>query len=153
MVTCQDPDTWAILAEKGHLVSGSGRYAAIVRPAHLLGIETPITVLAAALMDHATGAETISHRYDLVGKSTQHLAKGTKLLALGHHHTIDGVEARLVHYPEVQQKQLVPYYLLDGVKLGRDVTTGEDLTVDDVELDSSSKLLNLRQEQDETLMY
>ena len=152
VVTCQDHDTWTMLAEKGHLVSGSGRYAAIIRPAHLLGIETPVSVFAAALMGHATGAEIISHRYDLVGKSTQHIAKGTTLMALGHHHTIDGVEARLVNYPEVRQQQLVPYYLLDGVKLSRDLTTGKDITTDDIELDSSSELLSLRQEQDETLM-
>ncbi len=148
VVACEDRATWNVLKEKGHLVNSNGGCAAIYRPAHLLGIEAPISVLAAALLGQATGAEVLKHEYDLVGRASKDLAANTPLVALGHHHTIDGVEAMLVESRVAHEQNLVPYYLLDDSHLRRNMNTGDALTRENIVLPGDSTLQRLRSEQD-----
>jgi len=147
VVECEDRSTWTVLKEKGHLVNRSGRCAAIYRPAHLLGIEAAISVLAAALLGHATGAEELKHEYDLVGRASADLAAGTHMVARGHHHTIEGIEALLVKSIDAYAGKLVPYYLLDNSHLRGRVTALKPLTREKVDL-CDSVLVRLRAEQD-----
>lgn len=148
VVVCEDQATWQVLREKGHLVNRTGRCAAICHPAHLLGIEAPITVLAAALLGHATGAEILKPEYDLVGRATKKLQAGSRLAAVGHHHTIDGVEAMLIKTDKSRENGFVPYYLLDEAQLRQDISADEVIGQDKVRSDPDSILRRLRDEQD-----
>lgn len=148
VVECEDRTTWDVLKEKGHLVNRNGQCAAIYHPAHLLGIEAPISVLAAVLLGHATGAEILTHEYDLVGRASMDLPVKTHLAARGHHHTIDGIEALLVRSTEARENNLVPYYLIDDSQLCQGISAGEAVTRDKVVSTADSILQRLRAEQD-----
>ena len=54
IVACHDKKSWDVLQAKGHPRSADGGHAMIYHPAHLLGVEAGISVLAAALMNHAS---------------------------------------------------------------------------------------------------
>ena len=95
VVECKDKKSWQVLKAKGHPCSRNDRYAALYHPAHLLGVETGTSVLAAALMKHATGGGNLRPLCDLCGRAVRDLPKGTVLDMGGHHHTIDGVEGVL----------------------------------------------------------
>lgn len=56
VVECEDQTTWHILKLKGHPCSRNNRCAMLYHPAHLLGIEAPISVLIASNLGMPTGA-------------------------------------------------------------------------------------------------
>lgn len=121
----------------------------IYRPAHLLGVEAPISVLAAALLGHATGGDNVKPVCDLVGRATQNLKAGTILQAVGHHHVIEGVEGLLVDAVSARSENPMPFYMLDNARLTQDVPAGEMITGEAVENSTDSALWRLRAEQDD----
>ena len=148
VVECKDKVTWKVLGGKGHPVSRNGHCALIYYPPHLLGVEAPISVLSAALLNHATGGEILKPVCDVIGKTTKSLATGTELIAVGHHHTIDGVSALMVDAVKARDENPVPYYMLDHASLKEDVPEGTVITCDMVDPPKDSALWRLRSEQD-----
>ena len=112
VVECKDKKSWQVLKAKGHPCSRNDRYAALYHPAHLLGVETGTSVLAAALMKHATGGGNLRPLCDLCGRAVRDLPKGTVLDMGGHHHTIDGVEGVLNPAAAIGPDAALPFYLL-----------------------------------------
>ncbi|MBB3937254.1 flagellar biosynthesis protein FlgA [Aureimonas phyllosphaerae] len=145
-VRCEDRETWAVLAAKGHTMSSSGEAAMIWIPRHLLGLEAPISILD-AVVNGANVAGEPTPVVDLVGRTTQPLAAGTRLLAEGHHHTIEGVGPELVPASPLADDRAAPYYLLSGRRLLRDLPAGAEITLADIE-PAESTLLTLRRRQD-----
>lgn len=148
VVECQDRKTWDVLEAKGHPRSRNGKYAAIYHPAHLLGVETGTSVLAAATMNHATGGNDIQARYDLLGRAERDLPCGFSLQMGGHHHVIEGVEAYLNPAAPLAPQSPLPFYLLSYATLRRDVPAGKTICLEDVTLPQELSLLRLRREQD-----
>ena len=148
VVACHDAKTWQVLEAKGHPVSRDGGRAMLYHPAHLLGMEAPISVLAAALLHQATGAEALRPVCDLVARATRDLKAGTRLEIRGHHHTIDGTEGLLVDGFRAGEANPLPYYMLGDAVLRRDVSAGAVITGDAVHLPEHSVLGRLRAEQD-----
>ncbi|MDX5630475.1 MULTISPECIES: hypothetical protein [unclassified Brenneria] len=148
IVACTDQKTWNVLGAKGHPVSRNGKYAAVYIPRHLLGVETGTSVLAAAIMGHATGGDSLRPVCDLYGRATQNLKKGTVLKMGGHHHTIDGVDGFIGDAEAIDAGNLVPFYLFSNTSLARDVAAGEVIRMEDVNIPANSVLLRLRKEQD-----
>ena len=56
VVSCENDYSRMILTTKGLIPNGRGSTAVIYRPYHLCGVETPISVLSAALLNVPTGA-------------------------------------------------------------------------------------------------
>jgi predicted homoserine dehydrogenase-like protein len=148
IVECRDKASWKVLSAKGHPMSRNGSSAMIYHPAHLLGVEAPLSVLAAALLGHATGGETVRPVCDLAGRATKSLKTGTVLKAVGHHHVIDGVEGILVDAFRAEGSNPVPYYMMDDATLIEDVAAGAVITCKNVRTSSGSVLWRLRREQD-----
>src|SRR5581483_5850056 len=65
-------------AEYGLVTDPSGRYAALYKPYHLIGLELGISVASAALRGEATGAPT-GFRGDVVATAKRDLAAGEML--------------------------------------------------------------------------
>lgn len=147
VVACEDAKSWAVLEAKGHPVSRDKKRALIYHPSHLLGVESPISVLAAALLGQATGGETLYPHCDLTGRATHDLKAGTVLSMGGHHHVIEGVAGELILAVSAQPSAPVPFYLLTNATLVRDVAAGAPLTYADVQIEQGS-LWRLRQEQE-----
>jgi predicted homoserine dehydrogenase-like protein len=133
---CADDETWRILRAKGHLVSRNLKYACIYRPYNLMGVEAVTSVFSAVLHGRPTGAARPENRVALVGRAERKLAAGEVLAMGGHHHVIDGVRALLL--PAAESAGKAPYYLAAGKRLVRDVSCGEDIPIDALDLDGSA---------------
>ena len=149
-VRCEDRETWNVLAAKGHTVSRSGESAMIWIPRHLLGLEAPISLLDAVINGVSVAGEP-KPVVDLVGRATRPLPAGTRLVAEGHHHTIEGVAPELVDAAPLEPGRPAPYYLLSGRRLLRDLPAGASITLADIE-PAETTLLTLRRRQD-TLFF
>ncbi|KAB0679005.1 NAD(P)H-dependent oxidoreductase [Aureimonas leprariae] len=147
VVACEDRETWAILAGKGHTVSADGSAAMLWLPRHLLGLEAPISILDAAV-NGVSVAGSPKPVVDLVGRTSKRLAAGTKLEAVGHHHTIDGVGPALLPAAPLGPHRPIPYYLMAGRTILRDVEAGETIMAGDVAIDEAAPLLAMRRRQD-----
>jgi predicted homoserine dehydrogenase-like protein len=146
VVRCEDRKSWEVLRAKGHVVSRSGDAAMIYRPSHLLGVESATTVLSAVLHGRSSGPDDIRPRFDVVGKTNKSLKAGTVLEATGHHHQIDGIDGLLVPARAATGANPIPFYLMAGNRLLRDIPAGTVIAAEMVEPPKESLLWRLRRE-------
>ena len=131
----------ACFKQYGLPTDSSGRYAAMYKPYHLIGLELSISVLNAALRGEPTGA-CRAWRGDAVAVAKRALKAGE---------TLDGeggytVYAKLIPAARSLQCGALPIGLAHDVKLMRDVAAGEILTCADVELDEKQEAVRIRRE-------
>ena len=144
VVSCENDYSRMILTTKGLIPNSRGSAAVIYRPYHLCGVETPISILSAALLNVPTGAATVQPYVDLVAKSTRQLKAGT---ILGGDHSPD-IDAAILPASPVANGNPLPLHLLDGVHLSKDVAAGTLITQEMVEPPLDSLLWSLRRQQD-----
>ncbi|MGW7518142.1 homoserine dehydrogenase [Streptomyces sp. NPDC054796] len=132
VVRTHDPETWRTLAAKGHVVSRNGKYAAVYLPYHLMGVETPMTLLSAVLHGRPSGGTDPRGHAVLAGRAERELSAGSPLPMGGHHHDVSGVRAVLLRDEEAPD-DVAPLYLAAGTRLRRAVPEGGLLTLDDLE--------------------
>ena len=147
-IRCKDAASWKVLAEKGHVVSKDGSTAAIYLPRHLLGVEAATSVLDLVGLNQSSYPDDYAPRMDLVAVATRDIAAGTRLDAVGHHHTIAGVSAEMRPMAALSADLTTPYYLVANRVLARDVAKGAPIRPSDLDIGENSMLLSLRQRQD-----
>ena len=123
------------------LADESGRYAALYRPIHMIGLELGISVASAALRREPTGAPTGFHS-DVAATAKRALKRGEML---------DGEGGYCVWGKQVPARRslgagLLPIGLAHGVRLRRDIAEGECLTWSDVACDESEPAVKVRRE-------
>lgn len=148
IVRCDNAETWEMLAGKGHVVSRSGRTAALYLPRHLLGVEVATSILDAAGLGRSGYGDDYRPRQDLVAVARRDLGAGTLLTMGGHHHSIDGVGAEVRPAAALADDRPAPFYLVADRPLVRDVRAGEAIRLGDVAIDPDSGLLAMRRRQD-----
>jgi predicted homoserine dehydrogenase-like protein len=131
--------------EYAMLPDTSGRYAALYRPIHMIGLELGISVASAALRKEPTGAPT-GFRSDVAATAKRVLKQGEML---------DGeggfcVWGRQVPAERSLAQGLLPLGLAHGVKLLRDVGEGECLKWSDVAYDANDLAVKVRREMEAT---
>ncbi len=109
----------------------SGKYAALYRPVHMIGLELGISVASAALRNEPTGVPT-GFRSDVVATAKRNLKAGEIL---------DGeggfcVWGRQMPADVSLDRSFLPLGLAHGVKLKRDIVEGEAVGWADVEYDA-----------------
>ena len=119
----------------------TGRYAAMYKPFHLIGLELSISVLNVALRGEPTGS-CRAWRGDAVAVAKRPLKAGE---------TLDGeggstVYARLIPAARSVARGALPIGLAHRVKLKRDVAAGEFLTEADVAIDDTLPAVRIRRE-------
>jgi len=119
----------------------SGRYAAMYKPYHLIGLELSISVLNAALRGEPTGSCRAWHG-DAVAVAKRSLKAGEMLDGEGGY----TVYARLIPAARSVERGALPIGLAHHVKLVRDVATGEILTSADVAVDATQEAVRIRGE-------
>ena len=119
----------------------TGRYAAMYKPFHLIGMELSISVLSAALRGEATGSAR-EWRGDAVAVAKRDLKAGEMLDGEGGH-TVWG---RACPAATSAARALLPIGLAHRVRLRRDLRCGENLGMSDVDLDESLTGVRLRRE-------
>jgi predicted homoserine dehydrogenase-like protein len=131
----------ACFKQYGLPTDASGRYAAMYKPFHLIGLELSISVLNVALRGEPTGSAK-AWRGDAVAVAKRALKSGE---------TLDGeggytVYAKLIPAARSLKLGALPIGLAHHVKLKRDVAAGEFLTSADVALDDASQAVRIRRD-------
>lgn len=119
----------------------SGKYAALYRPVHMIGLELGISVASAALRNEPTGVPT-GFRSDVVATAKRNLKAGEIL---------DGeggfcVWGRQTPADVSLDKKFLPLGLAHGIKLKRDIREGEPLGWADVDYDTGDSAVKFRRE-------
>jgi predicted homoserine dehydrogenase-like protein len=142
-VVLKAPNDYAAACFKqyGLPTDATGRYAAMYKPFHLIGLELSISVLSAALRNEPTGS-TRSWRGDAVAVAKRDLKAGETLDGEGGY-TVYG---RLAPASISKAGRMLPIGLAHGVRLTQDVAAGTVVTEDDVALDCERLAVRVRRE-------
>jgi predicted homoserine dehydrogenase-like protein len=130
----------ACFRQYGLKTDDSGRYAAMYKPFHLIGLELSISVLNAALRGEPTGCSA-QWRGDAVATAKRALKAGEMLDGEGGY-TVYG---KLIPAERSRQLDALPIGLAH-VRLKRDVAAGAILSAADVELDEGSQAVRIRRQ-------
>jgi predicted homoserine dehydrogenase-like protein len=133
--------------EYAMLPDRTGRYAALYRPIHLIGLELGVSVASAALRRESTGSPT-GFRSDVVATAKR---------ALKSEEQLDGEGGYCVWGKQVPAELsvgagLLPLGLSHGVRLNRAVAEGECLKWTDVAYDASDLAVRVRREMEVTFV-
>jgi predicted homoserine dehydrogenase-like protein len=117
----------------------------LFRPYHLACIEVPMSVARAVVQGRPTGDVQGAPVAELIAVAKRDLAPGDELDG-GGGYTVYGLSERLA---TARQEDLLPFgFAYEGTRVRRPVAADQALTWDDVEVDTTSPLHALRQEQD-----
>jgi predicted homoserine dehydrogenase-like protein len=127
--------------EYAMLPDQSGRYAALYRPIHMIGLELGVSVASAALRREPTGAPT-GFRSDVVATAKRALRRGEVL---------DGEGGFCVWGKQAPAERslaegYLPLGLAHDVALKRDIAEGECLKWNDVACDENDLAVKMRRE-------
>jgi len=136
-----DPYVARCFAEYGIVTDDSGRYSAMYKPFHMIGLELGVSVASAALRGEPTGAPT-GWRGDVAATAKRDLAAGEVLDGEGGF-TVWG---KLMPVADSLVRGALPIGLADRCRLKRPVKAGAVVTRTDVELDESLELVRVRGE-------
>lgn len=119
----------------------------IFRPYHLCGVETPYSILQAALHGTPTSGWEMEQHYDSFGRAKQNLAAGTELHG-AHDNNWETFLAPAAKLDATPSGAPIPYHIATGHTFARDLTAGTVLTQDLVSNVAESPLWKLRTDQD-----
>jgi predicted homoserine dehydrogenase-like protein len=125
-----------LLKQKGHVVGKNGRYACIYLPYHLMGLETPMSIFSAVLLNQPTGSADQLPHARMVARAERDFAAGETLAMGGHHHTIQGAKPLLME--TAKANDAAPFYLAANKRLVADVKAGELVPLDALDLEGSA---------------
>jgi predicted homoserine dehydrogenase-like protein len=128
-------------SEYAMLQDASGRYAALYRPIHMIGLELGVSVASAALRKEPTGAPN-GFRSDVVATAKTDLKSGTMLDGEGGY----CVWGKQTPADRSLDDGLLPLGLAHNVKLKRDIAQGAAVRWDDVEYDPHDVAVKVRRE-------
>ena len=146
-VVVEAPDEYVARCfhEYGFLADDTGRYAAMYRPFHLIGLEAGISIASAALRHEPTGSPR-EFRADAVAVAKRDLQPGDVLDGEGGY-TVRGV---LMPAEDSLARRAVPIGLAHRVKVTKPLRRDELLTYDAVELDEGAQAVTIRRKMEET---
>ncbi len=138
VVKVKNPKVFALLEEKGHVVSKNGKYVCLYHPYHILGVQTPSSIVLQHFL-RVGGNPDCRQVSVLVGKAERDIKKGEKLIVAGHHHQIEGVSPMLLERKSIGKDSL-PFYVLNGATAKNDIAKGELLTAEKIELADTARV-------------
>ncbi|MCY4348825.1 MAG: SAF domain-containing protein [Thiotrichales bacterium] len=133
--------TAACFLQYGMNTDASGRYSAMYKPFHLIGLELNVSILSAALLGRPTGAAR-DFTGDAVTTAKRDLAAGEALDGEGGF-TVYG---KLLPARTSLERGALPIGLAHGVTLKHAVEAGEVVGWDDVEYDPAQEAVRARRE-------
>ena len=133
--------TAACFRQYGMNTDATGRYSAMYKPFHLIGLELNVSILSAALLRRPTGA-TRDFAGDAVATAKRDLARGESLDGEGGF-TVYG---KLLPARTSLHRGALPIGLAHEVTLKRAVRAGETVGWDDVEYDAGQEAVAARRE-------
>ncbi|PKR86316.1 NAD(P)H-dependent oxidoreductase [Heyndrickxia camelliae] len=132
--------------ELRYLKVGKGPHYVLYRPYHLASLETPITI-AKAVLQHDSSIQPLGAPVaETVAVAKRDIKAGEKVDGIGGY-SVRGV---LETNADMKSNGHIPIGLISGnIIAKRDISLGQFLTLDDVELDTSTTVWKLRALQDQ----
>ncbi len=143
VVTSPRPYVRRCFAEYGLPVDHTGKYAAVYRPHHLVGLELPVSIARAALDHEATGAPLPVPEAAVVCAAKRPLAVGDVLDGEGGSTVYGLIDVAATAWRE----RLLPIGLSHGARVLRPIAEDGLVRLDDVSLETSGPLYALWQQQ------
>ena len=142
-VVIEAPNDYAAgcFRQYGMNTDATGRYSAMYKPFHLIGLELNISILSAALLGKATGS-TMGFNGDVVATAKRDLKAGETLDGEGGY-TVWG---KLLPAPTSLELGALPIGLAHNVKLKVDVRANQSITWHDVDIDEALSAVKIRRE-------
>jgi predicted homoserine dehydrogenase-like protein len=140
-VVLEAPNDYAAdcFRQYGLKTDSSGRYAAMYKPYHLIGLELNISILSAALRKEPTGLP-LDFRGDVAAVAKRSLRAGEMLDGEGGY-TVWG---KLMPAAASLRAGALPIGLAHRVKLKRDIAHGAVVCWGDVEIDADNETVKTR---------
>ncbi|MEM7212676.1 MAG: SAF domain-containing protein, partial [Pseudomonadota bacterium] len=140
-VVIEGPNDYAQLCfrQYGVTTDSTGKYTALFRPFHLIGLELNISILNAALRGEPTGSST-AFNADVMATAKRDLGQGEMLDGEGGY----CVYGKIAPASASLARGALPLGLAHGVKLRNPVRSGETVRWADVEFDESSSAVQTR---------
>jgi predicted homoserine dehydrogenase-like protein len=129
----------ACFSQYGMNTDESGRYSAMYKPFHLIGLELNISILSAALRDQPTGAP-ICFNADVVAIAKRDIDAGEILDGEGGY-TVWG---RLMPATASVSAQALPIGLASNIALTRPVKQDQVITMSDIRAETTSQAWQVR---------
>jgi len=126
---------------------GNGANRLLYRPYHLVAVTAPMSIAKAVIDGMPTGASLPVPTADVITVAKRHLEEGETIDG-GGGYTVNGFCEKAT---VARAENLLPLGLSAGAKLVKDVSQGEAITYDMVELNPDSFVYKLRQMQDATV--
>ena len=139
-------DDHTVIEEMDYLGMGAGPYYSFYRPYHLASIEAPLSI-PPAVLDGISDIHPRAWRAEVAAGTKRPLKAGEAIDGIGGETVYGMIDSAEV----AREEKLVPLGLLAGARLARDVDVDHILTYDDVELDTSTTIYQLRALQDQLL--
>ena len=139
------PYTQESFRQYGLVTDDSGRYVAMYRPYHLIGLELGISVASVVLRGEPTGAPT-GFRADVVATAKRDLGPGEMLDGEGGYL----VYGKLLPAQDSLARGALPIGLAHGIRLVRRVPAGATVSWADVESAEDDETLRVRREMEAT---
>lgn len=141
VITSESAYTQTCFKEYSMLPDKSGKFAALYRPTHMIGLELGLSVASAALRKEPTGAP-ICFNSDVVATAKRDLKKGEML---------DGEGGACVWGKQTPaamslKEGYLPLGLAHNVKLKGEIKEGERIKWSDVEIDATDHAVKVRRE-------
>lgn len=141
VVTSESAYSRQCITEYNALPDKTGKYAALYRPTHMIGLELGLSVASVVLRKEATGA-AYCFNSDVVATAKQSLKRGEILDGEGGF----SVWGRQTPADVSMREGYLPLGLAHNVKLKTDVAEGAALRWSDVEIDVSDAAYRFRRE-------
>lgn len=131
----------ACFRQYGMNTDSTGRYSAMYKPFHLIGLELNMSILSAALLGKPTGS-TQAFNGDVVATAKRDLQAGEMLDGEG------GFTVWGKLYPAAKSLSMggLPIGLAHNMKVKRFVAAGQSLSWNDVDADESVQAIQIRRE-------
>ncbi|MDH3386842.1 MAG: Gfo/Idh/MocA family oxidoreductase [Gammaproteobacteria bacterium] len=129
----------ACFRQYGMNTDDSGRYSAMFKPFHLIGLELNISILSAALRGQPTGAP-VGFNGDVAAVAKRDLKPGEILDGEGGY-TVWG---KLIPASASVAMRALPIGLASDARLGREIRQGQVVTLDDIETNTDTQAWRVR---------
>jgi predicted homoserine dehydrogenase-like protein len=139
-------DEPTVVEQMDYLKMGSGPYYSFYRPYHLASIEAPLSI-PAAVLDGRSDIQPTAWRAEVAAGTKRPLKAGEVIDGIGGEHVYGLIDDAQT----AKAERLAPLGLLAGARVVRDVDVDHVLTYDDVEIDTSTTIAQLRALQDRLL--
>jgi predicted homoserine dehydrogenase-like protein len=149
IVHCDNEHAMQMIKRKGVMVNSAGTTAALLRPYHLCGAETAMSVLCAGILGIPTGAARPLPYVDITCTTRRRFKAGEEIGPLLDSGWNQDLRAALVQGVRVRPGNPLPFFMLEGNRCKCDIPEGTLITCEMIELRPDSILWALRKEQDE----